>query len=121
MRVQARANWRSAGTPVACAARTGPTPAPAPSAHRTGQSRHRRSRRGSSPPIRFGHRPQRPPPTTDGGFDLGGVEYLGKSAASRGRGDIVLLEGKRALIMGVANKRSIAWGIAAAFHREGAE
>jgi len=33
----------------------------------------------------------------------------------------VLLEGKRALIMGVANKRSIAWGIAAAFHREGAE
>ncbi len=33
----------------------------------------------------------------------------------------MLLEGKRALIMGVANKRSIAWGIAAAFHREGAE
>jgi enoyl-[acyl-carrier protein] reductase I len=36
-------------------------------------------------------------------------------------GGHVLLEGKRALIMGVANKRSIAWGIAAAFHREGAE
>jgi len=33
----------------------------------------------------------------------------------------VLLKGKRALIMGVANKRSIAWGIATAFHREGAE
>jgi enoyl-[acyl-carrier protein] reductase I len=33
----------------------------------------------------------------------------------------MLLQGKRALIMGVANKRSIAWGIAAAFHREGAE
>ena len=33
----------------------------------------------------------------------------------------MLLEGKRALIMGVANKRSIAWGIATAFHREGAE
>ena len=33
----------------------------------------------------------------------------------------MLLKGKRALIMGVANKRSIAWGIAAAFHREGAE
>ena len=32
-----------------------------------------------------------------------------------------LLEGKKALIMGVANKRSIAWGIAQAFHREGAE
>lgn len=32
----------------------------------------------------------------------------------------MLLSGKRALIMGVANKRSIAWGIARAFHREGA-
>jgi enoyl-[acyl-carrier protein] reductase I len=32
----------------------------------------------------------------------------------------VLLKGKRALIMGVANKRSIAWGIAQRFHREGA-
>ncbi len=32
----------------------------------------------------------------------------------------MLLSGKRALIMGVANKRSIAWGIAQAFHREGA-
>lgn len=32
----------------------------------------------------------------------------------------MLLQGKRALIMGVANKRSIAWGIAHAFHREGA-
>ena len=32
-----------------------------------------------------------------------------------------LLDGKRALVMGVANKRSIAWGIATAFQREGAE
>src|SRR5258708_29743052 len=32
----------------------------------------------------------------------------------------VLLKGKHALIMGVANQRSIAWGIASAFHREGA-
>lgn len=32
-----------------------------------------------------------------------------------------LLEGKRALVMGVGNKRSIAWGIATAFLREGAE
>jgi enoyl-[acyl-carrier protein] reductase I len=32
-----------------------------------------------------------------------------------------LLEGKKALIMGVANKRSIAWGIASAFAREGCE
>jgi enoyl-[acyl-carrier protein] reductase I len=32
-----------------------------------------------------------------------------------------LLAGKKALIFGVANDRSIAWGIAQAFHREGAE
>ncbi len=31
------------------------------------------------------------------------------------------LSGKRALIVGVASKRSIAWGVAAAMHREGAE
>src|SRR5581483_3187876 len=33
----------------------------------------------------------------------------------------MLLEGKRALIFGVANKRSIAWAIAQSLHREGAE
>lgn len=33
----------------------------------------------------------------------------------------MLLAGKKALIMGVANKRSIAWGIAEAFRREGAQ
>ncbi|TMG41506.1 MAG: enoyl-ACP reductase [Chloroflexi bacterium] len=32
-----------------------------------------------------------------------------------------LLEGMKALVMGVGNKRSIAWGIATAFQREGAE
>lgn len=32
-----------------------------------------------------------------------------------------LLTGKKCLIMGVANKRSIAWGIAQSLHREGAE
>lgn len=32
-----------------------------------------------------------------------------------------LLEGKRALIFGLANKRSIAWGIAKTFHEHGAE
>lgn len=32
-----------------------------------------------------------------------------------------LLEGKRALIVGIASNRSIAWGIAQAMHREGAE
>ena len=34
--------------------------------------------------------------------------------------DPCLLEGKRGLILGIANKRSIAWGIAQAAHREGA-
>src|SRR3972149_231570 len=38
-----------------------------------------------------------------------------------GGGEMGLLDGKRALVMGVANKRSIAWGIATAFQREGAE
>lgn len=38
--------------------------------------------------------------------------------AATGRG---LLEGRKALVMGVANKRSIAWGIASAFQREGAQ
>lgn len=32
-----------------------------------------------------------------------------------------LMEGKRGLVMGVANERSIAWGIASALHAEGAE
>jgi len=32
----------------------------------------------------------------------------------------MLLEGKKALVVGVANKRSIAWSIAEALHREGA-
>src|SRR5512141_1472869 len=40
------------------------------------------------------------------------------SAAPQGHG---LMKGKRALITGVANDRSIAWAIAQSFHREGAE
>ncbi|HUG56241.1 MAG TPA: enoyl-ACP reductase [Candidatus Limnocylindrales bacterium] len=40
---------------------------------------------------------------------------------SERRGAVGLLDGKRALVMGVGNKRSIAWGIATAFQREGAE
>lgn len=32
-----------------------------------------------------------------------------------------LMQGKRGLVMGVANERSIAWGIAQALHRQGAE
>jgi len=34
---------------------------------------------------------------------------------------MALLEGKKALIFGVANERSIAWGIAKAFHEQGAQ
>ena len=34
---------------------------------------------------------------------------------------MALLQGKRALIVGVASERSIAWGIAKAMHREGAQ
>lgn len=34
---------------------------------------------------------------------------------------MAFLEGKRALILGIASNRSIAWGIARAMHREGAE
>ena len=32
-----------------------------------------------------------------------------------------LLDNKRALVIGVASNRSIAWGIAQAMHREGAD
>ncbi|MEO1313243.1 MAG: SDR family oxidoreductase, partial [Pseudomonadota bacterium] len=32
-----------------------------------------------------------------------------------------LMQGKRGLVMGVANEKSIAWGIARALHAEGAE
>lgn len=34
---------------------------------------------------------------------------------------MAIMDGKKCLVMGVANKRSIAWGIAAALHREGAQ
>jgi len=34
---------------------------------------------------------------------------------------MTLLSGKTALIFGIANKRSIAWGIAQAFHQHGAQ
>src|SRR5262249_48486987 len=46
-----------------------------------------------------------------------------RGAASRGtRMDATgLMRGKRGLIMGVANNRSIAWGIARAAHQHGAE
>ncbi len=32
-----------------------------------------------------------------------------------------LLEGKTAIVFGVANQRSIAWGVAQAFHEHGAK
>src|SRR5256885_6926531 len=44
-------------------------------------------------------------------------------ALPRGRGEYAMgfLAGKRAFVVGVATARSIAWGIAQALHREGAE
>ena len=42
------------------------------------------------------------------------------TAAERSVAGGGLLAGKKALVMGVADKHSIAWGIAEAFHREGA-
>ena len=41
--------------------------------------------------------------------------------ARRGEAAEPLMAGKRGLVMGVANDRSIAWGIARALHAEGAE
>ena len=46
---------------------------------------------------------------------------IGPYAVASRRCEMGLLQGKKALILGVANKRSIAWGIATAFQREGAE
>ncbi len=46
--------------------------------------------------------------------------YLGDQATCEGE-EMKLLEGKKALIFGLANKYSIAWGIARAFHEHGAE
>src|SRR5260221_9073186 len=43
------------------------------------------------------------------------------NAGRRWRCFVGLLDGKRALVMGVGNQRSIAWGIATAFQREGAQ
>jgi len=34
---------------------------------------------------------------------------------------MMLLQGKKALIFGIANEKSIAWAIAKAFHEQGAE
>ncbi len=47
-----------------------------------------------------------------------GARGAGEAAQAQGHG---LMKGKRALVTGVANERSIAWAIAQAFHREGAE
>ncbi len=44
-----------------------------------------------------------------------------QTAAQRSKAAEPLMAGKRGLIMGVANDRSIAWGIAKALHAEGAE
>ena len=56
---------------------------------------------------------------------IGSIETLpartgGVAARERGR-PMGLMDGKKCLIMGVANQRSIAWGVAQALHREGAQ
>src|SRR5205085_5105277 len=51
----------------------------------------------------------------------GGYHRPRRDADARAVEWIVILQGKRALIFGVANKRSIAWAIAQSLHREGAE
>jgi enoyl-[acyl-carrier protein] reductase I len=48
-------------------------------------------------------------------------EPSGDSGARRSTAAQPLMAGKRGLVMGVANDRSIAWGIAKALHAEGAE
>jgi enoyl-[acyl-carrier protein] reductase I len=51
-------------------------------------------------------------------YGAAGASRLGTSAMAEGSG---LMRGKRGLIMGVANNRSIAWGIAKACHGAGAQ
>ena len=50
-----------------------------------------------------------------------GEEKVGEGAARVAPALGGLMKGKRALITGVANERSLAWAIAQAFHQEGAE
>jgi len=50
------------------------------------------------------------------------VAFLLRSGKDRNRGGLVgILQGRKGLILGVANEKSIAWGVARACHREGAE
>ncbi len=48
-----------------------------------------------------------------------GGDRLDRAAEGKGKG--ALMAGKRGLVLGVANDRSIAWGIASKLHRHGAE
>jgi enoyl-[acyl-carrier protein] reductase I len=57
------------------------------------------------------------PLTPRRGIMAGGTRRIEARMASAAR----LMEGKKGLIMGVANERSIAWGIAQAVHAQGAE
>ncbi len=49
------------------------------------------------------------------------MEPLQRQDRLQGGKTVGMLQGKRALVVGVANERSIAWGIAAALRREGAQ
>jgi len=52
----------------------------------------------------------------------GTVAFLVRLGKDRNRGGLVgILQSRKGLILGVANEKSIAWGVARACHREGAE
>ena len=51
---------------------------------------------------------------------LGVPDPNGETETRRGEAAEPLMAGKRGLVMGVANERSIAWGIARALHAQGA-
>src|SRR5215468_3257617 len=56
-----------------------------------------------------------------GPYAIGGGRTAGRDSGERMAEASGLMRGKRGLIMGVANNRSIAWGIAKACHAHGAE
>src|SRR6185437_5559490 len=57
----------------------------------------------------------------DGRAEFPGLRYTSPLECSWRSSSMGILAGKRAFIVGVATDRSIAWGIAKAMHREGAE
>jgi enoyl-[acyl-carrier protein] reductase I len=56
---------------------------------------------------------------SEGSINL--ADYRSRGCNANLEGEMGILDGKTAIIFGVANERSIAWGIAKAFHAQGAE